>query len=326
MKYSFTYLSLLFIPAITLLVSLPAAAQVTDTTGTGTGLRGVPHVYKYDARSTALGEATVADPTNLSSININPAALSFVRHYNVVQVNSYQNWNNNLMTQNATFPVFAVDQHRFAGQLGFYHGGFNSTNPIGEAPFPEPDLNMYQFDLVYAYSLENVLSFGILNSTTLAQNDIARYWTNFTSLGLMYAPSQTLSYGFALRGLGRSVEYQITEEGSTTLGSQELRESIELGATIAFPVDNEETDVSLSLANEKRFGQNGIWYKLGLEGRALDIFKLRGGFLWHPDSEIFAPRFGVGIDSETIRLDYSISAQERLNERFHQLGITFNLD
>ncbi|MEX0721763.1 MAG: hypothetical protein WD059_13905 [Balneolaceae bacterium] len=316
----------IFISLICFAIPADVLAQLTDTTGTGSGQRGAPHVYKYDARAVAMGEATVADPTNLSAINMNPAALSFIRDFSVIQLNIFQNWNNNLMVENTTLPVLSSGANRLAAQFGIYHTGLNATNPLGNNPQPEPNISMYQLDVAYAYSFENMLSVGVLNNSTLSQNDDAQYWTNFSTFGLMYSPSQSLSYGLAFRGAGRSVVYNITDEGNTTLGSQNLRESLELGATIHFPVDTDDSYLSLSLANEKRFGENGIWYKMGAEVMAISSIALRSGFLLHPENGVFAPRFGLGFIADGIMLDYSLSFQERMYERFHQLGITINLE
>lgn len=328
MRYFVNHIRIPIFLTLLLCIALPAdlLAQLTDTTGTGSGMRGAPHVYKYDTRTTALGDATVADPTNLSVININPASLAFVRNFEVIQFNTFQNWNNNLMLNNATLPVYRDANNRLAAQVGISNSGLNTTNPLGGNQQPEPELNLYQVDLAYSYSYENVISVGVYNNTTLSQNSDAKYWTNFTTIGMLYAPSPTLSYGMVVRGIGRSVVYNITQNGNTTLGSQNLRESLELGANIRFPVEADDTNVSLSLANEKRFGENGIWYKVGLEVIAESIVAIRGGYVLHPESRLYAPRFGLGFIADFVQVDYSVSLHERLYERYHQLGITIQLD
>jgi hypothetical protein len=323
-KYHFIWgLSALFL----LLVNVPLVeAQITDTTNTESGRRGAPRVYKYSTRTTALGDATVADPHDLSVININPAGLSFVRDIKVAQFNLHQNWNNNLMYENFSFPVFKMYNHTIAAQFTMHQRGFQSTNILGSSPFPQPQITMYQLDVVYSFSIGNVLSLGVLNNFTLAKNQIAQYWTYYPTLGLMYAPTQSISYGIAFRGLGRSIVYQFPGNDITTLGSQDLRESLEIGATLYFPVDTDRTFLSISMANEKRFGEKGMWYKAGMELTSIPHIALRSGLIVHPEDNLYAPRFGIGIDSNVIEVDYSISYEKRLYERFHQLGITLHLD
>lgn len=328
MKTLFQYFIALILSSLLLTLGFPEDlwAQVTDSAGVSEGIRGAPRSFKYDTRTTAMGDATVADPTDLSSININPANLSFVRDTDVLHLNMHQNWNNNLMFQNITFPAFQYGNHTVAGQFAFHHTGVNATNFLGTSPYPEPNLSMVQIEAAYAYSIENTLSFGILNSISFAQNEIARFWTFSPSLGMLYAPSQSVSYGIAFRGLGRSITYQlIGGDNLTALGSQNLRESLELGATLQFPVDTDETYLSLSLANEKRFGEGGVWYKAGLEVDVVPSLTLRSGLLFHPERNIYAPRFGVGVNSDILRIDYSISHSRNLYERYHQLGLTLQL-
>lgn len=310
-------------------LTLPAElwAQITNKTNTSDGTRGALRVYKYDTRTAALGDATVGDNRDLSAINMNPAALSFVRN-NIysVEINSMQNWNNNMMLENITFPMFKYFDHTFAGQVTIHHPGLEQTNILGTYPYPQPDLLMYQFDLAYSASFLNVLSIGIFNNFTFAQNENAQYWTYYPVFGLMYAPSPSISYGLVFRGIGRSVTYLLADNNITALGSQNLRESLELGATLKLPVDTDKTRLSFSLANEKQFGEKGIWYKAGAEVVGWNFIALRGGLLLQPETDVYAPRFGLGIVTDMIELDYAISYNDRLYERFHQFGLTFHLD
>lgn len=313
---------------VLLSLSLPAEiwAQLANTSDDPRGLRGAPRVYKFGARTAALGDATVADIRDLSAINMNPAALSFVSDINSVQVNTIQNWNNNLMLENLTFPVFKYAKHTIAAQLGFHHRGLELTNILGTTPLPQPNMLMYQFDLAYSISFQDVLSFGVFNNISFAQNEIAQYWTYYPILGLLYAPSHSISYGIVFRGLGRSVTYLFPDNRTTALGSQNLRESLELGATLQLPVDLKATSFAIYFANEKRFGQDGLWYKAGLEIDRLSYLSLRGGIILQPETNIYAPRFGIGIVTNMVELNYAISYDKRLYERFHQLGLTLHLD
>lgn len=311
-----------------LCIALPGEgwAQLTDTTNAGQ--RGAPTVYKTNARASAMADATVGDPTNLAVINVNPAGLSFVQNHNSFQANISQNWNNNVLLENFTLPAFKFDNHAFAAQFAIHHDrGLESLNILGNNPMPQPKITMYQVDMVYSFTAWDVLSFGVLNNFSFAQNSIARYWTYYPVFGMMYAPSQSISYGLAFRGLGRSVVYNVVNDtGLTTLGSQDLRESLELGAALQFPVDTDNTYLSISLANEKRFGEDGIWYKAGFELKSFSYLALRAGLIFQPETEIYAPRFGLGVTSDLLTLDYAISYSKELYERYHQLGITLHLD
>lgn len=322
-----------------MLISAPAElwGQLTDTTGVAEGLRGAPRAYNYDARTTALGDATVADATYLSSYNMNPAALSFVSNLNIIQINSYQAWRNNQMQQTLSLPAFSYGSHRLAPQVGVAHRGVNSLNYLGSSEIIEPEMDMVHIDLVYAYSFQNVLSIGMMNSWAYTQNENRDFWTYFATLGVLYAPSESVSYGISFRGLGHSPTYRIiTEDGDeeagdeglrdTELTYQNLRESLELGATLKFPAYRDDPYMSLSLANEKRFGEDGIWYKVGFEFKPLPTLALRSGILFQPALDIYTPRFGAGFDGDFLKLDYSVSYKDQLFERFHQLGLTIYFD
>ncbi len=312
---------------VLLLVLLPlnALGQLTDTTGLGTGERGSPRIYKLDTRAAAMGDATVADASRLTSFNINPALLAFVYDFSTIHLFSSQNLQNNLMFENAAFPVLALGSHRIAMQATMHHSGFDLVNITGTPSLPEPDIQMYQMDLAYAFSFENLVSVGFMSNLSLMRADNAQYWTTHTTLGLAYAPSQSVSYGIAFRGLGRSPIYEILDDGSTILASQNLRESLELGASLQFP-DISTPYLSVAFANEKRFGENGIWYKVGAEYIVANSIALRSGLILHPENRIFAPRFGLAFSSELIKFEYALSYHKELYERFHQLGIVLNLN
>lgn len=287
--------------------------------------RGKPTLHKYDARTLSLAGATVADATRLTAININPASLTFVKHQNLVQLNISQNWNNDMVLGNMTFPIFRNNNHGIAGQVGIHQSGIESPEFIRDNTLERPDISLYQFDLAYAYSLDNVLSFGIQNHFSFAHTQDHQSWTYFPTFGMLYSPSQSISYGVAYRGLGRNVFYRVQND-RTLLESEYQKNSLELGATLKFPVDTDQNYLALSLANEKRFEEDGIWYKTGLEVKPASFLLLRGGLLFRPEDEIYAGRFGIGIVTSMLELDYTLSSVDRLYENYHQLGLTIHLN
>lgn len=307
---------------------LIAAAQLTDTTGVSEGLRGAPTIYKYDARTVAMGDATIADHTYISSININPANLSFLKSPLMVNFNSSQNWNNNLKVETLTVPVFMSRNHHIAGQVSYHHRGPEQTNFLNPSPQPNPELELFQADFAYAWSYEDVLSLGIMGNFTFAEYRDLNIMSFFPAVGVLYAPSDWISYAMAMRGLGlgESLIYEIDEQGETRMDHQDMRESLEIGATLHLPVDQDRTVVSISLANEKRFGESGLHYKGGVEVKPIPYLALRTGVILHQSvrngqDETFTPRFGIGIGKNRFMLDYGISYRNQPNERFHQLGV-----
>lgn len=310
----------------TLLFALQAGVY-GQTTGSEE-IFGTPKVYKLDTRTIGMGDATVADPSYLTSMNINPAALPFARNLRTVQINLFHDWDQNLAWENISFPVYASRNHTIAAQIGHHHTELSTVQFLDNNPAAQPVFNTFQADLAYALSLYDVVSLGVLSNVSFAHNKHSQFWSSFVTLGILYAPSQSISYGVAFRGLGRSITYSTIPDGRTGLGTQNLRESLEIGATLHFPVDTDRTWMSLSMANEKRFGEKGIWYKGGLEAYVTHYLALRSGLQLRiesrntPENNVFAPRFGIGILARTFTIDYSFSTSNRLYKGFHQFGFT----
>ncbi len=329
------YTKAVVLVSLALMLVYPASlkAQEADSTTTPTTqtVRGFANSIKPGVRSTALGGASVADYTELSSIYTNPAVLSFVQNLKRIELNSSQDWDNNLMLQNFAVPFFAYKRHRAALQTGVLHNGLASTGTAVPGLESNPSFMLYRFDLAYAISITSAVSMGFLSSTSVAHNTRSTEITNVASFGVIYAPSRSISYGVAYRGLGRSVGYEIVKSGKTELITQNTTQSLEIGATLNYPVDSDRTYFSLSLANEKRFGDPGIWYKAGLELKLrivpqLPSLQLRNGIIMEPESDIFAPTFGLGTDFNNYSVGLSISPGTQLNERFYQLGIIIHFD
>lgn len=286
---------------------------------------GTPQIYKYSARTAALGDATVADAGNLSVININPAALSFVPNLLVGEVNISQNWNNNLLLENFTLPGFRANAHSFAVQFGIQHDrGLESLNLLGENPLPTPKIMLYQLDAAYSFAVGESFSIGMLSNISYANNPTSQTWAYYPVVGIFYEATDLISYGLTFRGLGNTASYIINTPSRTTLGTQDLRETLELGTTLNFPAHTEGNYFSLSLASEKRFGEDPIWYKAGLELTGIPHLALRSGLIFVPENNLYAPRLGIGILTDFLELDYTISHHGGLLDRYHQLGVTLN--
>ena len=284
--------------------------------------RGVLFIQQFDTRTLSLGNATLSDLLGRSSIGINPALSGLYSNDVVFQINSNHNWNTNLMQHTLIFPTLPVYNHHFTFRIGLLNRGFDQLDFFGNTHLPEPDVKLYHAELAYAYAFSEVFSMGVLQSVAYTFNDDAKYWTYFADFGLIYAPADNISYGLVFRGLGHEANYEIIETGTTTLGSQLKRQSLELGATFRFPTE-ERTFMSLSFANEKRSGEEGIWYKGGLELLPNSFLSLRGGILLNFGKDQFIPRTGFGINFNHGSLNYMIAPQNRAGESFHQIGLTF---
>lgn len=329
-RYSLQIIILIY-PFTGLFLADKLQAQDTDSTAIESSQRFLIYNTTPGARSAALGNTSVADYTELSSIYINPAILSRVESLKRIEFNSNQNWDSNLMLQNFTAPFLANNRHRITLQTGILHKGLGSAKPIAAGLTTSPSFMMYRFDLAYAYSFSPTFSLGFLNSTSIAQKAQTNHTTNTLSFGMLYTPSKSISYGLAFRGLGRNVGYELTGDGETKLMTHNKTESLEVGATLTYPIDTDRTYFSFSLSNERRFADPGNWYKFGFEMKLGVIPKLpklhvRNGMIMQPELDIYAPTFGLGMDFEKSSISFSISPGTQFDERFHQLGVIIHLD
>lgn len=283
---------------------------------------GTLRIQKFDARSLSLGNATLADAFGNTTIGINPALSGLLNNGREIHVNSYHNWDTNLMQHDITLPLVILDQHHFTTRVGATIMGFDSINYLGSSQLVEPNVEQYFAEVAYAYAFSNVFSMGVLQSVTYTFNDESSFLTYFADFGLVYTPAENISYGVAVRGVGRDSHYIINEAEETILYNRRLGQTLDLGSTFRFTTNN-RTFLTVSLANEKRFGEEGIWYKGGIEYLPIPMISVRTGALFHVGQDLFLPRFGVGFDTGYFNINYMVAPRDSRGENFQQLGLTF---
>lgn len=325
-RYFFKYLACFTLLTVLSYPSL-VSAQIEDFNDN----EGATGSMRFDTRSLSMGSATIADYFGRASIGLNPALSGLYQNMNTVQFNTYHNWDNNLMQYDMMLPTVFVGPHHVTARVGFVHSGYDQINYLGSASIPEPDLMVYRADIAYALKLSEVFSAGMMHSISHTFSDEDQKWTYFADLGIVYAPEGPVSYGIVLQGIGRESNYEIIEDDGTLISPDSLnqtfistdlmRQSLEIGATLRYPV-RDRTQVTISFANEKRFGESGLWYKAGIEVLPYSFIALRSGFMFQLDQSIFLPRYGLGFSSKYARLDYMIAPKNLRGEYFHQIGLT----
>ena len=318
------YLSFAAIWIVMILLPCEVYAQLADTTGMGTGSKGTTRYYNYDARTVAMGDAAISDYAGLSTVKVNPANLGFVHDMRTIQINTSQSMHDNRMAHNLTMPLFAGrGHHRVAGQLTMYHQGVNGLNFLRDTERDNfQDSNIYQFDLAYAWTHDNTLSIGVMNNVSLAYRAGRQYWTYYPVVGVLYSPESYLSYGAVFRAPGNSIVYY-TGTQWPVFDIERLNSSMEIGASFRFPIDEQHPYLALNFSNEKLFGEEGLYYKGGIEIYVTRNIALRSGFIFHNTERNYTPRFGLGIGRSNIKVDYALAHKDENNERFHQLGVTY---
>lgn len=303
-----------------LFCQLPAMAQ----TQTSNDRKGVLPSQMHDTRSLSMANTTIADVYGKPSVGINAALSGLFNQPSFIQFNSNHNWDNNLMQYSLMLPTLSNGPHHITARFGLLNRGFESLPFTSSSTLPEPDVTIYRAELAYAIAISNHFSLGTLQSisyTTANENEEAQYWNYFADIGLVYAPDGPVSYGLVFRGLGHETTYEIIETGQTTLGSRLARQSLEVGATLRYPVE-ERTYLSISFSNEKRFSEDGLWYKGGVEIIPVSFISIRGGAMVNFDQSIFIPRMGLGINANVFQLDYIMAPENLIGEQFHQIGLT----
>lgn len=316
LKHKFTVAVILF-GMIGLCTQTIVQAQ-TSTSGENSGVINMQH---FDTRTLSMGNATASDLYGRPSIGINPAISGLYLNKSILQISSYHSWRTNLLQHQLTVPTLSIGNHHFTTSIGFSHEGYDLLNYLGNSDRPVPDVSLYHAQLAYAYSFSDVFSMGTLLSGVYTGNDEEQSWGYTADIGLMYAPAENITYGLVFRGIGSEVNYEIIETGATTLDSNFKEMALELGATFRFPIE-ERTYMSLSFANEKRFGDSGIWYKTGLELLPSSFISLRGGAIFNIEQSKFIPRGGFGLNFKYGSFNYMIAPKDVEGEYSNQIGIT----
>lgn len=298
----------------------PALAQILNNEAN----KGVLPSQMVDTRSLSMGSTTVADVHGTPSIGINAALSGLFNQPSFIQFNSNHNWENNLMQYNLMLPTLSNGPHHITARFGFLQRGFEQLPYTSSSTLPEPDITIYRAELAYAIAISEHFSLGTLQSisySTANDNEEAQYWNYFADVGLVYAPDGPISYGLVFRGMGNETTYEIIETGQTTLGSRLARQSLEVGASLIFPVEK-DSYLSISFANEKQFDEKGLWYKGGMEIMPFSFINIRGGAMVNFNQSLFIPRMGLGINAGVFQIDYMIAPKSVIGEQFHQIGLT----
>ncbi|WP_020404155.1 hypothetical protein [Gracilimonas tropica] len=323
MKATGLYIAI-WISALLLGLLCSASIQAQTTPFPFEGLVGYPRTYKLDARSVSLAEANFADPASFASFTVNPAILGFTHSSRSIYMSGFQNWQNNLNQFDLSLPSVTLGRHSGLLRFGYFYPGLGDINPLGSSDQPEPDLALYQIEFTYAFFVRSNFSVGIAQTLSYGNNDDAQFTTYMVNAGLIYDPDGAISYAMVLNGIGRGLKYEFIEDGTTILGSRSIPVSLQIGASFRFPVDDDEPYLTLSFANEKRFGESGLWYKGGLEIKPASFLSLRSGLMFQPEDLTYVPRYGIGFETSFLEFDYALSPNEFQDERYHTIGITIH--
>jgi hypothetical protein len=139
------------------------------------------------------------------------------------------------------------------------------------------------------------------------------------SFGLLYAPTQSVSYGAVLRDLGKSLEY--TYSGATDKTTVELSTVrpviLELGSTLLFPAQGRRPFLQLSVSVERDYVLRELRYKGGIELTPWGFLAARVGYV---NATVAQATGGIGLTIGIFRVDYAVMPR-RQTSRYDEFSI-----
>lgn len=267
------------------------------------------------ARGLALGGAMVSDNYDISGIYWNPATLAFLETSSIILSHSVER-SSSLMSENLAIPLFIRKGETVGISFSVNHVGHLTKNP-------DVDFNVieYGYDVAYSRRVFPTFSVGGAINVRYAVADSGKLWGVSSSVGLFYNPAPSVSYGIMISGIGTGI--LLTYDGTKTLlTSRNLPRSLLAGATLRYPAKPRKTILTLSVANEKIFIEDGIRYSGGIEVLSYGAIYLRAGYTVTPVVDYAG--YGVGITLDDWVLDFGIQPSA-LSSRFYQLTVSMDL-
>jgi hypothetical protein len=270
-----------------------------------------------NARSLGMGDAMVADIYDVSTMGSNPSSLAFIENRTVI-LDHYEDRTIHSKIENIAVP-FSLGAHQmiaFAGSVR--HVGYIGNTGTGDLKVLE-----YGYSLDYAAAVTREVSLGGALDIRYGRSDVSDAWAVSGSFGILYYPSESFSYGAVLHGIGHGITY-IPDPAGTMLGLNNLPGSIDLGLTMRYPTLFRPISFTISLSDEKVFGEFGIVYRGGLEVIFNRLLVTRIGYLFESGPRIGTVSFGLGLRTKWVNCDYAIAPQEA-SEQLYRFSLAFLL-
>jgi hypothetical protein len=264
------------------------------------------------ARAAGMGDAYAADAYDVTSMYWNPASMVYVQNHSTI-FSHILDQNINAMNDNVAFPLALRKGEAIGIGLTVNHVG-----KLGNASSVDFRVIQYGYDIAFAKEVIPTLSFGIGIGVRYGQSSLSNLWGISSSFGAFYSPSQEITYGVTLSGVGSGILF-VSDRVTTSLSSENLPRTLQAAVAMRFPHSVDQTFLTISVANEKVFGVDGIRYRGGIEAYPVRFLALRWGYTYQKDF-FSAARYGLGIRFRKFQLDYAI-APSRLTDRAYQFSL-----
>jgi hypothetical protein len=264
------------------------------------------------ARAAAMGDACSADIPDAGMMFWNPGALPMIERKSVI-LDHYIESHTTIMDDALVTPIWVTPTDAIALSGNVSHIGYLTSDRI-------TGIRAAQFEAGAAYSRVVVpgVGIGVKSTSRYISVNEEKTWTNSWTVGLAYNPSPEIGYGLVYSDL----LYGARIQDSAISVEQQLPRRLEMGITMRYPSNRKEHIFTLSLGNEKLFTEPGLIYKGGVEYCPAPFLALRWGYLAGPD--IAEPRYGIGIKSPILNLDYAI-APSKNDVQFQRFTIAITL-
>ncbi len=257
-----------------------------------------------DAREASIGNADISGSYNISSMYENPASVIFLSGSSIV-LNHSETKDNLGMYENLAFPVLQNGTQMLALGFNVFHLGY--LRPLSD--YPSQHIMEIGYHMTFATAITPTFSIGVSGDIMQGRTNYSMQWASFYSMGIDYSPTEDISYGAVFSGLGSTLQYAIIDSAVSTVAANAPK-ILEVGATMSYPSSSSlrRKFLFISFANEKVFGEKGLFYKAGIEVIPVKVVSLSLGFVSGPD--VSEPRYGIGIHIEGFNLQYAIYPQK----------------
>ena len=284
-------------------------AQVIDP-----AFRGDPRFS--GARGAALGGALGSDAYDIETLYWNPAGINTIARPGIMASHRHD-WDLAVYEEGIAARLVKSGGHALAASVRVIHAG-----SIGQVK----DLKFRQFsgDIAYAYELITDFSFGILAGVRMGSTDAGSTTGYSMSLGILYSPSPSVSYGLTMRDLGRSLEYlpQSIAAGARPTLDEFRPAAMEISSTLRFPSKSRSHFLQILVAVEHNMITKEYLYRGGLEVLLTDFLAARLGYVNAPVTQANG---GLGLMLGRLELDYAIMPRKSGAARFDEWSLKYFL-
>ena len=269
------------------LLSLPGGLNA-QTLGESAG----PQVLllPVNARTAALGDASIALIDAYSGVWTNPSTLGFVKSssldytaYRITAGATLQHVGLVITTESAG--GFAA---RFEGLQG---EGKELLAGIG-----------------YGRKITEVVSLGLNLDMLYAQSDSTPATAFVGDIGVLYSPGKYATYAVTLGGVGS--DYDVRSPGvRPAVEDKRVPRVFAAGLAFDYPFSDPRRGILFSMQSEKLLTQRHILYQMGVEYKMFPFFRMRAGLkIRGTESE---PRLGLGLAFLRFSIDYGYRYSRR---------------